>query len=257
MLRTLPIILAMLSRTPILRPSLCLVFGILLGASSAFTTSGPLPTIPEHIMCDEMPPECESSYQRVARHHYIFTTPTHGYVDSVAHVFTVNTNRSVCSLDPMKFVTDITNRSTPIGFHFSVNCHPEKKTRVVLRPSLDLTSPLIFAYLDITFCTVYWKDLSTFGRHVDIRVMNLFAWTDEFGDEQPDYFRQCVVLDDLQGKIEGIEPSIGGLVNVGSLGVSSSPCICVHDTSVFTSMSSSPVFNRHLWPLMAEVTFRG
>ena len=236
---------------PINLTSLAVALTVFVSTSLTPIKAELLPKIPDHIECDETPPDCEPDHHRVEGLRGSFTIPDHGLVDSIGHSFSISTNKSLCSLDPMGFVTNITNnRSASIEIQFKIECPSGRHTRVIIRPSRDLTSPLIFAYLDIINCTVYWKDLSTFGRHVDIRALNLFAWTDEFGEHQPDYFRQCVELDDLQGQVGDIEPPISGLANIGTIVVSSFPL-------VFTHMAFSPVFNRHLWPLMVEVVFHG
>ena len=247
----------MASCTAISPTTFVVALGLLLGTSRALTTTGPSPTIPELVECDETPPACNVSHKLTDGYPYTFTTPDHGYVESVYHEITINTQESVCSLDPMSFVSDITNRSTPLSLQFRIQC-PAKPTRVVIQPSRNLTSPLVFSYLVVSNCTMYWKDLSRFGQHVDIKVLMLLNWKDEFVDQQPSLFQQCVELDDLQEGLEGVAPSISSLARVGSLLISSShECSCSDDTPVFHKSASSPVFARNMWPRMAEVAFVG
>ena len=224
------------------------VLGLFVVTSLTLTTKGPSSSTSEPIVCDETPPACNVSHKLAGRHAYSYTVPDHGYVESVYHEITINTQKSICSLDPMLFVTDVINRSTPIIW---IRCAP-KPTRVVMGPSRNLTSPLIWAYLIICNCTMYWKDLSTFGQHVDIRVLMLFNWKDEFVVQQPSFFQQCVEFDDPHEDLEGVAPSISSLARVVSLMVSSShECTCSDDEPVFHNSAPSPVFERNSWPRMA------
>ena len=233
-----------------------LVLGLLVGWSWTLTTPEPLKSMPDSVDCNETPPECNISHQLKGGLPYTFKSHDHGYVESVRHELQVNTRGLVCSLDPMKFITDVSNISMPLNLHFKIGCH--HATRVVIRPTLNLSSPMVFAFIEISNCTMYWKDLSTFGRHVDVRAMLLFNWIDEFVAQQPSVFRQCVQLDGLHQEVDEVAPSISGLANVASLLVASSPtCSCTDDTPVHTSSVTSSVFTRHMWPLMAEVKFMG
>ena len=236
--------------------SVIFTLGLLVGIAWALITKGPSSSLPEDVECDEMPPTCNVNHHVSRAHPYAFTTPDHGHVESVYHEINVNAHQSVCSLDPMRFVSDTTNRSTPLRLHFGLGC--PQSNRVVIRPSQNLTSHLIFAYIRISNCTIYWKDLSQFGLYVDIRALILVGWKDEFIEQQPSFFRKCVELDDLNEGAEGIEPSIAAMVNVGSLLVSSIPAYNGSaDSSIFINITCSPVFARHMWPQMAEVSFVG
>ena len=237
--------------------TLFFVLCLLVGASLALTTTQSSPNTPELVECNETPPACNVSHKLTEAYYHRFTTPGHGHVESVKHVFMINTHDSVCSLDPISFVPDITNRSTPQCLCFSILC-PPKPIRIVIRPSRNLTSPLVFAYLHISNCTLYWKDLSTFGQHVDIRTLLLLNWKDEFVEKQPTFFEQCMEFDDLQEGLDGMAPSISGLANVGTLMVSSCHQIsCSDDSPIFYNSVPSPMFAHNMWPRMAEVVFVG
>ena len=76
----------------------------------------------------------------------------------------------------------------------------------------------------------------------------LYEWEDEFDQHKADYFQRCVALDSSVGEENDTEvsPTISGLANVGTL-----------DVSGMVIRPVSRVFTHHLWPKMAEVSFRG
>ena len=254
---TAPETTAMVTCSPILLSSLIYVLGLLVGSSCARMISEPPANVPDDVDCHETPPDCNVSHLVTGGLPHSFMSRDRVFVDSVHHKLQINGHESVCSLDPTMFVTDTSNRSTPLNLHFEIGCH-EKSTRVVIRPTRNLTSALVFAKLEIRNCTIYWKDLSTFGRHVDVRAMLLFSWMDEFAAQQPRFFTQCAEFDDLQREVEGLAGSMAGLSRVATLELSSSPtCNCTDDTPDHSSWAPSTVFTRHRWPLMAEVKFVG
>ena len=250
--------LAVMASCTVVSPTtFSVVLCLSVGVSLALTTKRSSSSTEERVKCNETPPACNVTHELDPSHPSIFTIPDHGYVEFVFHKIVINTHESTCSLDPMSFVFDITNRSTPLSVYFRIWC-PPKPTRVVIKPSRNLTSPLVFSYLLISNCTMYWKDLSTFGQHVDIRVLNLFNWKDEFVEQQPIFFQQCVEFDDIPEGMEDIGPSISSLASVGTLLVSSChEYSCSDDTSFFNNSVVSPVFVRNMWPRMAEVEFVG
>ena len=254
---TAPQTAAMVTRTVISMFHWTFALGLLVLRSCAHITPEPPTNLPDNVECDETPPDCNASHQVIGGLPYTFKSRDHGYVQPVRHELHINTQEPICSLDPTVFVTDTSNRSTPLNLHFQIGCH-QMSTRVVIRPTRNLTSALVFAFIEIRNCIIYWKDLSTFGRYVDLRAMLFFNWVDEFVAQQPSFFQQCVELDDLQPGVDGVAPSISDLARVASLLVASSPtCSLPHDTPAHTSSATSPVFTRHMWPLMAGVKFMG
>ena len=229
----------------------------------AFITASPSGNISEYVECDEIPPDCDTSHRLLGKHPsnfdipYTYTAPGNGDTESIDHEFILSTHGPVCSMDPLLFVTDITNRTSPLGLYFKVEC-PSTATRVVVRTFTNLTSHLVFANLLITNCTMYWKDLSTFGGHIDVRFLTLLNWKDEFVEEQPNFFHRCVKLDDPQEGLEEVEPAISNLAKISSLIVSfSPPCNCLDHSPICTIVASTPIFARHMWPMVAEVSFVG
>ena len=218
---------------------------------NATTTSGTI--LNEHlpvdtdIDCNESPPPCGVTHERYDGFPYAFTMAGQGYVNYILHVLDINSSLPVCSLDPFQEVAEVINGTSSFEINFHIRCIGGP-TRIVIHPSQNLTLPLTFSYVFVGGCSIFWKDLSVLGQHLDVRVLVLYAWEDEFDQDKAGYFQHCVALDSTHGEGNDTDvfPPVSGLANVGSLDIAHKDVRPV-----------SRVFTHHLWPKMAEVSFRG
>ena len=198
------------------------------------------------VLCEEDPPPCSFKYD-----HDDFTpqfeTREQGCVNSHKHRFDVDGTQDICSLDPFINVDpNIQKYALTVDMRFEVNC-AMRSTRIVLRPSMNLTATHIFSYIFFHKCTVYWKDLSLFGQLIKTLVLKLFDSRDEFTEDKRHFFDKCVVYEDSSNSSEnGVYPIVRGLRDLGTLAMTGSLSSGLH-----------PLLLNHSWPALAEVTLHG
>ena len=198
-------------------------------------------------VCEEDPPLCTYKYAYHDNLPPVFETTEHGRVTRHAIVFEVDASQSLCSIDPFINVEpSIPNDGITLNWHLQVGC-VLTSTRIVLRPSKNLTDTSVFAYLVINKCTVYWKDLSMMGQFIKMPVLNLYDSRDEFANGEEHYFYECIDYEESMTSGGDVAyPIVRGLGQVGTLVMLW--CFCI---------GSHPLLLNHSWPTMAEVTLDG
>ena len=193
--------------------------------------------------CNEEPPVCDFTV-RIVDAFLAYDYPGTGALQVADVLFVVKNTRGVCQLDP--FPSNLTQYQQKIPFPITVDiqCH-SPELRVVFQPSRNVTNVTAFAILSVVNCTMYWKDLSTFGLHINFLIFTSFGLRDEFANGQPEYYHDCIqnrtdVLHAPNGN-KGMLPNkiyspIPGLQNIVSISANGIP------------RAVDDAFTKHMWP---------
>ena len=198
------------------------------------------------LLCEEDPPSCSHKYTHYDEFTPIFETVEHGRLTRHVHLFEVDASQSRCSIDPFNNTNpDIKDNVPPVDIHIKIDC-VYRSTRIVLRPSMNLTDTSAFGFLSISNCTMYWKDISLFGQSIKTLALELVNSRDEFPDGEDHYFYECVEFEEIHSRMDVEYPIVRGLGEVGTL-IMMGP---------FWS-SRHPVLLNYSWPVLAEITLEG
>ncbi len=153
-------------------------------------------------------------------------------------------NTGACRIEIEDVVGPVINHTGINESYIAFACTNRK--RIVFTNWKNKVNKNIVSVLQLKNCDMYWKDISRFGQSMDLRVLMLLGWKDEFAPNAEDVpLGSCLDTEfDTSEKYNDF-PQIKGLETVGSL------CI----THPNKEIHLSPVVTGHMWPVMSEVQF--
>ena len=201
--------------------------------------------------CNEQPPVCAFT----GRIHFEIGAKDLEYAENGGlHVVNLNlvvyNARGVCQIDPLPKGIMLYQQNVPFKIIVIIQCR-SPEVRVVFQPSRNLTNTTAFATLMVNNCIMYWKDLSTFGLHMNFLNFKSSGWRNEFVNGEPGYYHYCIQNHtntiSAQNGYKSMLPNIiyspiPGLHNLVSIDSSGTPS------------TVDVAFTTHLWPSLASFT---
>ncbi len=161
---------------------------------------------------------------------------------------TAPAGETVCGVDMENIAEPIVSsidRDIPVELYIQMMC--TRETRVVITNHRGIVDEDVVTFFTMSNCVMYWKDLAQVGQALDLRVIHLVNWQDEYLTGEPQ-FHECV--EEMQEanfteemKQKGIRKPIKGLHTLGTFSINSN-----------VSVPVSPLFMDRFWPVMAEIT---
>ena len=207
---------------------------------------------PQGVSCTEEIPTCTFTFNSNNNYPYMFESPDHGFAERQVHVFNVEDVYRACLIDPFLGV-DISSEATrPVSIDIVIGCQSQN-TRLAFRPSMNFSDSSVIANLMLRNCILYWKDISLFGQHVFFLNLSVDNWMDEFGNNEPLYYHECIQTE--ESPVDVGEKNYSPTENETYsriLGLQSLISFFDHGSRHVTM---SPVFTKHIWSSLGEVRF--
>ena len=207
---------------------------------------------PEGASCTEEIPTCTFTYNSNNNYPYMFESPDYGIVERQVHIFNVEDVYRACLIDPFHGVDISPDDTRPVSIDIVVDCQSQN-TRLAFRPSVNFSESSVIAKLMLRNCILYWKDISLFGQHVFFLNMSVDNWMDEFGNNEPLYYHDCIQTEEIA--LDVAEKNSSGTENGTNsriLGLQNLISFFDHGSREVTM---SPVFTNHIWSSLGEVRF--
>ena len=179
--------------------------------------------------CKEEPTNCSATFQ------YGFDVQRDPVVITESYNLTwvdyfIDSSHEVCSLN-----LDLYNIVPAITHDLGISIYCDTLGTQVVIQGGNYTISKCTASLSITNCTIYWKDISAIDRNVDLQMLYLNDWKDEFTPMEDTCGEQQSLSTDLEKGWS--ELPFAEMRNIEVIHV-------IHTTV----RQLSPVFTQHLWP---------